>query len=377
MVYPVSKFRTCLLFAGVERPPSWHSPWWMCYVLWRLLVVIGTVSIVYNIIWFRNKKSFITPYYLLPALLSTLAAGYCWVWLPGVIKALLAEDTKGYVITRRDTQRATSIFTKFVAGCFVTGVGMAIARLLATGSWSIFFLVFILECGTSVVLATVLLALTIETLLAQKDLNRLVFEAHNKSLTANMYVSAKQMIHKRSKRWIRPLDTLALVALYCTVSLVVCHLHFYTDEGEVATNLFTEHDDDIVSGIEINIEVTTVLAKESILLLIMMVLVMDVNDTADSLVTILMETAPWGAPGGAEEAQRLDLVQRMTVYAVRPIALKGWSAYFRTDKMKPIHFNICHLRITRDFVLAAVASFFLAVLNYPIREALKSADVGG
>ena len=44
--------------------------------------------------------------------------------------------------------------------------------------------------------------------------------------------------------------------------------------------------------------------------------------------------------------------------------------------MKPIHFNICRLRITRDFVLAAVASFFLAVLNYPICEALGSADVG-
>ena len=59
-----------------------------------------------------------------------------------------------------------------------------------------------------------------------------------------------------------------------------------------------------------------------------MALVMDVNDTADSPVTIPMETAPWGGAGGAEEARRLDLVQCMTAHAVRPITLRSWSAYF-------------------------------------------------
>jgi hypothetical protein len=56
---------------------------------------------------------------------------------------------------------------------------------------------------------------------------------------------------------------------------------------------------------------------------------------------------------------------------VQPIALEGWSTYLRTDKMKPIHFNICHVRIPRDFVLAAAASLALAIINYPIRQALN------
>ena len=105
----------------------------------------------------------------------------------------------------------------------------------------------------------------------------------------------------------------------------------------------------------------------------MMLLVMNVNDSADSLVTILVSSGPWGEYGSPEESRRLDVIHLMTTYSVQPKALEGWFQYLRIEKFKPIHFNVLHFRVTRDYVLAASFSLVVAVLNYPIREAVSAA----
>ena len=368
-VSPQTPFRRCLQLAGAEIPSTWCSFWWIPWLWWRFLVLIATVSIVYNIIWFHNKQPWVTPFYLLPALAANIAAASGWWWLPGLLKALIAEED---FITLEDAKIATRLYSRFTLFWFVLGIGVTVSRAIATESLSITLVVLGLECGSTIILASILLALSIETILAKKEIGQAADAAKKMTLTRQQYDDVVERVSRRSHRWKRPLDGLFLVAVACTFGLVLCHMHFYDEDGNPEVSIFTRHDDDLVSGVEINAEITSVLAKESVLLFILMTLVMNVNDAADSIVTVLIRTAPWGPPGSAKEAERLDLVQRATTYSVTPAALESWYAYVTTPRCHPIRFNMCHLRITGDYVLAASASLFLAMLNGPVRNAISS-----
>lgn len=71
------------------------------------------------------------------------------------------------------------------------------------------------------VLGAVLLALSLETCLAKKEVGTIIKSAYDQTLTRQQYLKVSETIRNRSRRWSVTLGTLVLIAVWNSIALVV------------------------------------------------------------------------------------------------------------------------------------------------------------
>lgn len=170
-----------------------------------------------------------------------------------------------------------------------------------------------------------------------------------------MYNFVRASTLRRSQRWTKVLATQWLIALWSTFSLAYI-LHTpkvdpYWD-SDVSEDLFY----------------LVMLGRETAFVCVVMYLVLQVNDHADSITAVLIEEC-WGEPGSKEECTRQDLIQMTQVYSVRPEVTSSLRLKMITLRQKPITFHILHLRPCGDLFVAFVVSVMAAFLSAFAREA--------
>jgi hypothetical protein len=357
-------FQNCLLFAGLEKPPDIFSKWWLAWIGWRVCLVGSVFSNFYGILKFEESKPWLTPYFLIPSLFASIIAGISWLWLPGVRRSIVEQG--GPELTCKDAKSATTLYTRFITINMTVGVGITISRYIQSNYDALIAcLVFFQLCGTTVVLGGVLLVLNIETTLAKKEVREVMQAAREQTLTRSFYSDAVKSIRLRSLRWQWPLNSLVFVACYCAVCLIILQF-FMLSNGRVSTSIFHKSDDDEYSAITVDVEVTNLLLKETMLLIIILYLIMGINDEADAITAELLDNN-WGLPGSQLDCARLDLLFMSTTVAAPLDAVKSWYSYFFTSKLRPISFRVLHLRITREYVLAIGLSLLIGVTNIVLR----------
>ena len=209
----------------------------------------------------------------------------------------------------------------------------------SVSSPSLYLLILI---PTVPVLGATLLVLGIETAHASNTIEALLQAARDKTLNRSMYETARDRIHARSKSWAKSLGLLAAVALYNTIGLIVV-LH--------SPQFDPFYDNRIVE----DIYHVANCGKEVALLFTILALAVQVNVRADAIATVL-HSAPWGEPGSKEESRRQDLLWLSTSHLVAPSAADSVWAFFMATDSKPITFQVCGIRPTRDLLRAAVVS---------------------
>lgn len=97
------------------------------------------------------------------------------------------------------------------------------------------------------------------------------------------------------------------------------------------------------------------LGKETALLFTILMLVVQVNNYADSITTVL-NNEPWGELGSKEENARLDLLHLTTEYSITAEAAASMWKSFTTPTRKPISFRVCAVRPARNEFLTRCMS---------------------
>jgi hypothetical protein len=278
-----------LLFSGVTKPPHTCSPWWLCWVGWKLYIlftVLMAMAITYGQ-WFQVPYT-LELWYIYPMAIASIISSTMYVWLPNLLEGIDKTNMTDCRVTEADIRSATSLSIYFIGISLGFGVISATVRYFKTGSAFISIMDFGMECSTSPVLGAVLLALSLETCLAKKEVQTLIRSAYDQTLTKRDYTDVSELIRKRSKRWTLTLATLVSIAIWNSIGLVVS-LEYTV--GKV--NIFHHGDDDLASEVQVDILIFVALIKESILLFLIIFLIMGINDAADSITSILVDNE-WG-----------------------------------------------------------------------------------
>ena len=201
-------------------------------------------------------------------------------------------------------------------------------------------------------LGATLLVLGMETAHATNTIKGLLQAAENKTLTRSMYTTARDRIYERSTSWKWSLGLLAVVALYNTIGLIII-LHS-PQLDDMGTTIQDRIQEDLVHVV--------LLGKETALLFTILMLVVQVNNYADSITTVL-NNEPWGELGSKEENARLDLLHLTTEYSITPEAAASMWKSFTTPTRKPISFRVCAIRPARNEFTAAVISLVGSVVG--------------
>ena len=337
-----------LLFSGVAPPPSWHSPWMLCRVGWPLAAACG---LAIDAVWvitreFENHPA--VAYYIdIPGILKFVTALGCYWWLWDKAHRLIAEDVP---LPPEQLSVVVRWVSWYIAVWMVTGIAVCVwlaydghvfevIPVSSVYSPSLYWLILI---PTAPVLGATLLVLGIETAHASNTIEALLQAARDKSLTRSMYTTARDSIDVRSKFWGKSLGLLAAVALYNTIGLIAI-LHSPKLDPYIGNAIAEDFYHVVNSG------------KEVALLFAILALAVQVNVRADALATVL-HSAPWGEPGSKEESRRQDLLWLSTSHLVAPSAADSVWAFFMAADSKPITFQVCGIRPTRDLLRAAVVS---------------------
>ena len=105
------------------------------------------------------------------------------------------------------------------------------------------------------------------------------------------------------------------------------------------------------------------MGKEPALLFMIIALVVPVNNSADSIVTVLNGEL-WGAPGSREESTRQDLLHLAAPSSITPEAAASvWKSLTTPRAGGPISFRVCGIRPARDVLVAGVASLVIGVVG--------------
>jgi len=239
-----------------------------------------------------------------------------------------------------------------------------------TGRFTPVLFTFCIENATTPILGAVLLAFSIDTRLAKNDVKYALDAAKDRSLTIEMYQDVRLLVKKRERRWRSSSYRLLFVALYCTVGLVFSLGYIVQDQSRNSAVDDDNNDDTLgiffsnskSSDILLDVIIASELGKESILLFVFLFLVMGVNDTADSITSVLI-AGRWGEPSDPAEVVRAHLIFLNTVYSTTPSKLESWFNFFTKSIKRPISFVLMGVRITREFVVAALVSLLLAMSN--------------
>mmetsp|Transcript_13375 Transcript_13375/g.15923 ORF Transcript_13375/g.15923 Transcript_13375/m.15923 type:complete len:445 (-) Transcript_13375:181-1515(-) len=362
------RFKHILLFSGITRPSSYFSFWWICYFGWRLLSILSLVLLALT---FSTKPVIAQLWFFAPLFFATVAAMAMWYWLPQILADALAQG--GAYIPAKDAKKIIKVPTMFISLWLILGIFFSLSRAYVTGRFLPCLFTFCIENSTTPILGSVLLALTIETRLAKNEIDMISECAIDRSLTCEMYLDIKDSIKKRSQRWKKSLYILSFTALYCTIGFIVTLGYLWDDQNNKNKN---KDDDDTLgifysdsrsSDILLDIIVASELAKEVALLFIFLFLVMGINDRADSITSILLNSK-WGESNDPQEVVRAHLLFLNTTYAPPPEKLNSWYNFFTFSDSKPISFSVFGVRVSRRLVVAAVISLFLGLANAFSRE---------
>jgi len=369
----IKPYLSILLFTGSIHPRKIISPWWICWIGWRFLVVIACLIPIYTIWENINTIDSVwvqIPAYLVPLWMATVGAGAMWYWLPSRIAEVMEN---GEPLTADEAKKIIRIPAQFIGFWIFTGVVTVINDALSASLYTHLYLNivfdFSLACATAPVLGAVLLAVAVDSKQAQKEVFSLGEAARKKKLTRYMYKSVSDGVVVRRKRWKWPLRILAALSIYSALGLLYSWRRLSLGNHE--KNIY-DYDDETTSHLQIQLSAILYLGKEAVLLFLLMLEVTRINDEADSITTILNEEV-WGPPGSVEESIRTDLLFLTTAYSVRSEALHGnMKQYLTTARSKPISFTLLGIRLTRDYVLALAVSFLLALTNVVLQALVKN-----
>lgn len=340
IVVSSSRARYLLLFAGVLRPSSRRSPWWLCWVSGR--IAVASIPFLSQASGSASQWDMV---FLFLFALSTVAAGSCFWWLPARASALALDRPLCPGEGAKFRVDAERISIGFMIACSVLGLLWNVINHAFNVSY------FIVFNGTTPVLGALVLVLATEIADSLKMVHRILSKARDKTLDRTVYIDARDRIAARSEAWSCVLGVMSVAAFYSTVGFA--YLMNQVDHDQVAQR---------------TIAFSFVLLKHAGLLFAFLAIVTRVNDEADTLKGVLMQAA-WGGEGEQPETMRLDLLWLASTYSVRPEALNSTWKYMMTPRVQPITFSIFGVRVTRDTVNTFTIVLMLAlfgILRLPV-----------
>jgi hypothetical protein len=349
-------FQIILLFTGVAKPATWHSAWWLCWVGWRLMLILQLIYTCFLIFW--NP---ISSDYFFVGISSFIAYGPSalnWCWLPGLWAEVVVLGAQ--TMTANEAKTPTRLSLLFIG--FWLMYTIVASSVLAPRVGGLFGVLATAILSSNIApLGSFLLVLSVDVTLSQIKVKKLVAAARDKKLTRQMYMECTDHVRERSSRWAKPLGLVAITAVYSAVALLIRIGEVSTDTTvDPALQLLREFNDVDIFG------------KEATLLFLVIFAVFGLNDDADSIISELV-AEPWGEYGSPDEGGRLDLLHLATTYAVRAEGLSSATAFFTARTTRPISFRMCGARVTRAYFVAAVASFSIALVNVLARVLYKPA----
>ena len=361
-----SPYRSFFLFTGLVAPPSWRSPWCLCYVGWRLATALCACFSFFSFLtdalkfsdsnasdnFYENSTFFIW----LPLFVATITASTLYWFLPERIRELRMLESVPpsgapppcHAFSRSVLFLPVAFVTIFV----MTGLANLLSgslpsppppgHLVSPGSFPGATLILVIlflstTSATTAVLGAFLLTLSVETRLLQSAVESLHEQARTRTLTRGEYLRVAALCERRSDAWCCALWSLAVIAVYFIVAA------FFNTVSSYAQSV-----NDWMFGVNI-------FFKEAALLLCILFRTMGVNDPADALVAVLLDDV-WAERGAPLECERLDLVFLATTRAIRPEALESACDFFTTPRRQPITFSTGPFRITRTFFLVTSLS---------------------
>ena len=111
------------------------------------------------------------------------------------------------------------------------------------------------------------------------------------------------------------------------------------------------------------------MGKESILLLCILKLLTDVNNTADTIVSILLRDR-WESHSHEQQQERLNLILLATVHSPSRDASDSTWQYLTAKWQKPIGFRVCGFHINSSYVLLTAATMVISAVWTIIESAL-------
>jgi hypothetical protein len=344
------RFRRVLLFAGLVRPPSWWSPWWLCYIGWPLTVLFELSINWFFVVVDRRQGEFYSVD--IPVTFGKTISFSCYWWLVPKVRELIMED-----VPLREEQAASLVLmsTAFMVTWLLIGFVQWVCDMVVQPSLGIVFNAFnytyvewIDASATTPILGAVLLVLGIEVTHATNDIKELLQMTRDQTLTREVYVASRNRIRDRSDSWKYSLGLLAIAAFANTVGLITI-LH--------SPQVDPYYDDSPKSRAAVDIYHLIVSGKDVTMLFVIMALVMQVNDHAGSVNTVL-NNERWGDPGSIEDTTRLDLINLTTAHSIEAGAAASIKQYLTTSRSRPIAFQVIFVRPDRNLFAAAVVSLF-------------------
>lgn len=198
---------TCMLifwFAGVAPAPSWHSPWMLCRIGWPAAVVFGLAEqIDFTKKMFDSGAPALAYTVAIPTALAYSIALTCYFWLWPKVQNIVAREGP---LPPKQQKRVVVDSLLYITVWMTLGVTLY-AWNVATKQFAVdVFKVIPYDAvnwidltATVPVLGATLLVLGIETTHANNTIQTLVQAARDKSLTRDMYKTARERIVERSK----------------------------------------------------------------------------------------------------------------------------------------------------------------------------------
>jgi len=352
-------FENFLLLTGVHMPKHRLSPWWICWIWCRVMLLASVAGVLRLIFAFYTTRT-LKVWFQFPVGCANLSAGLLLWYLPGIARDLLSGKRRSELelLDQNDVSAAKLLSTAFFVFWMTAGLAAGISRGITTGIFMLFLYDTLVACGSTPVLSSALFLLAIETTLAVKEVRLVQRAAQDKSLTRGRYNDISVRIKQRQRRWGVPLKVVAGVAFYNLLGFIFTYLYIL----RVKNDIFHHKGDpnSTANRVEVDTIVAVMLFKGVFLFFAFMLLVMRVNDKADSVVSVLMEKR-WGEHGSASEAERLELLFLSTTYAITPEALNSWWSYFTEPQLEPISFYLSGVRVTRRLALGIGLSVILAM----------------
>ena len=286
---------------------------------------------------------------------ASLVALCGYIWLEPKMKSLCDEIMLPY-------NRRLELMRKpvaFVVVWLIIGVAQSIAALLMgsvtttilVGSLQVQWVIVPLLCASTPILGAVLFTLEYEVALARDEIDGLLRQAREKTLDRENYIAVRHRIKMRSNVWKVQLGLLTFISLYNTVALLL--ILNYPKMDPYITNRLSE---DIIH--------ICLIGKEVVLLVLIVLLILRVNDSADSITTVL-NAAQWGKPGSEKEVERHDLIILSKTYATDPDAARTiWKRAYTPYKEMPVSFHICGLRPTGEVFIAGIVVLVASALSW-------------
>ncbi|KAJ8601343.1 hypothetical protein CTAYLR_009369 [Chrysophaeum taylorii] len=363
----------------------------------------------------------------LPLLLGPATASwYAWFVIPTKLATTKATVSHRAVL-RRVENLATIFFAVMVACIFfnlllgTVGYLWLFRQPLHLQFWSW----FVAANSTAPLLTISFLSLALDTCEALHDVRSVIDQAREQTLTRDEYARVRDDILSRSAKTQPTLAPLAFTASLSSIAALyqLFLIERHPDEYGIDNREYGSKFGRVIMMLAYDLYFCTLMSKEAVLFFAFLGLVMDVNDTADSLTAVLVDdgrgTRRWTATNNNDctpsplvqlhrarhrrslscvsllelgslsndlasydmvcrlqleriqswrdierEQERQALVILNTSTALRPHNLSSFQMYFRKPLLQPITFDLAGVRVTRPLFFATLFTFATSLLYF-------------